>query len=148
MPVTYQVVQIPGLAPGEVGYKLSDGSYAAVSFAPGEHAAPHVFSIKATARAVHADGVSVTDYRGAPIVCHKHASAPKAALVSGATTGTAIRAEALAAVIHDPDGLIAELAASKHYGVALGSSYLPVTDTDTCYSLVEKLHAKMEVFLP
>ncbi len=31
---------------------------------------------------------------------------------------------------------------------ALAHSSLPVTDTDTCYSLVEKLHAKMEVFLP
>ena len=115
MAVTYKVVQIPGLAPGEVGYKLSDGSYVAVSFAPGEHAAPHVFSIKATARAVAKDGSQVETHDGCPLCCSKHVSTPKSSLVTGQSSGATVKDLALEAVINDPDGLIAERAAEEAF---------------------------------
>lgn len=115
MAVTYKVVQIPGLAPGEVGYKLSDGSYAAVSFAPGEHAAPHMFSIKATARAVAKDGSPVETHDGRQLCCSKHVGTPKSSLVTGQSSGAKVKDLALESVINDPDGLVAELAADQAF---------------------------------
>src|SRR5574340_1010759 len=115
MAVTYKVVQIPGLAPGEVGYKLSDGSYVAVSFAPGEHAAPHMFSIKATARAVANDGTPIETHDGRQLCCSKHVSTPKSSLVTGQSSGPKVKDLALESVINDPDGLVAECAAAQAF---------------------------------
>ena len=119
MSVTYKIITIPGLSAGETGYQLSDGSYAAVSFAAGLGAAPDMFSIMATARAVTPDGAPILDHTNQPIICRKHASAPKSSLVTGATSGTDVRDEGLEEVFNGHDGLVAELAAVKAYKAAL-----------------------------
>ena len=115
MPVTYQVVQIPGLASTETGYKLSNGIYMAVSFGPGENAAPDMFSIRAAARAVNEDGSSVLGHNGKPVCCCKHASAPKVSLVTGKTSGADVKALVIEAIINDADGLVAECAAAQAF---------------------------------
>ena len=115
MSVTYKVVALPGLALGETGYLLSNGDYAAVIFSPGEGAAPDMFSIKATARAVAKDGSPVLGHDGKPICCHKHVSTPKASLLTGKSSGAGVQALAIEAVINDSDGLVAECAAARAF---------------------------------
>lgn len=122
MSVTYKVVALPGLALGETGYLLSNGDYAAVIFSPGEGAAPDMFSIKATARAITKDGASVLDHAGQPVCCYKHTSTPKQSLVSGKSSGVDVKALALDAVINDPDGLVAECAATQAFSQLFGTT--------------------------
>ncbi|MGA9851833.1 MAG: hypothetical protein WBR15_02760 [Gammaproteobacteria bacterium] len=115
MSITFEAATIPNMNPGETGYKLSTGDLAAVRFKKGEHAAPHMFSWKATARAVDAAGKPILNSEGQPIVVHIHAGCPKMSLIDGSTNPAAIKQEALNAVLTNEDGLAAECAAERAY---------------------------------
>ena len=115
MHITYKRTSLPNLHPGEVGYKLSDGSYAAVKFEPGTDRAPDMFAWQARVRAVTVAGEPIMDCEDAPISVRAHMSCPKLSLAHGKVDSEVLKTAALDAAINGPDGLIAEVAAQLAY---------------------------------
>ena len=95
--MSYNAAQIPNLADGETGYVLDTGDYIAVSK---QHQSPdrcqaNTVSYVWTARWVDANGGTLNDLSGQPLVWTRSHSIPQSALVSGAKTPAVFNTEGL-----------------------------------------------------
>ncbi|HVC17712.1 MAG TPA: hypothetical protein VNE18_10465 [Rhodanobacter sp.] len=116
MDIAYSKIDtITNLSKGQTAYKLSTGDIIAVSVHPGRDAAPDMFSVRARAVAIHADGTPVLDHTGKPISAEIHQSCPKTALVEGKADHKTMAQAAIEQVITGGDGIAAEIAAARAY---------------------------------
>lgn len=102
------VVELSGLAPDETGYLVDDKYYAAVRFARGDGASPHMFGVTCMAYAMDEVGRPYLNSQGVAIEGAFSASCEKKELLSNSGQADIVRNTALDGAIRDMLAHIAE----------------------------------------